>query len=84
MMTTADLLRHADMLAVMNRQLLQVAQDFDKTGSVCECCSAVRYKNFPQKQMRERIEGAAQRLEEIVGVLLRRKEDPVFLNGGDQ
>jgi hypothetical protein len=68
-------------LSVMATQLQVIAEDFDKSGFACEHCKAIRYHNFPQKQMRERVEGAAERLTEILTTLRRRKDDPMFLHG---
>src|SRR5689334_23343948 len=36
----------------------------DDGGSKCDCCGAMRYRNFPQKNARERVVGAAVRLDE--------------------
>lgn len=81
-MTTDELLARADMLVAMSKQILEISQDFDNSGTACECCSAFRYKNFPQKMMRDRIVGAAERLIEIAGTLRRRQQD--LVTGEDQ
>jgi len=73
--------RHAARLNELAFEIERMAQDFDNSGTQCKCCEAVRYHNWPQKQLRDRIEGAAQRLGEIADVLRRRKNDPVFLRG---
>ena len=73
--------RHAIRLREMAVELERMAQDFDDSSFACDCCEARRYNNFPQKQLRERVEGAAVRLTEIADTLKRRKHDPVFLRG---
>ena len=78
---TNAILKHADAMRVMAAQLEQIAEDFDKSGVQCNCCKAFRYNNFPQRQLREKIEGAAERLAEIVATLQRRRDDPIFIHG---
>lgn len=51
----------------------------DNSAEVCECCSTTRYRNFPQRQLRARVDGAAERLTEIADTLQRRSRDPEFL-----
>ena len=80
-MTTEDILRHATQIAGMAAVLDGIVRQYSEEGTPCECCSAVRYRNFPQKQMRERLVGAVERLRGIVDVLNRRASDPVFLDG---
>jgi len=73
--------RHAKRLRQMASELDAIARDFDNSGKVCECCEAVRYNNFPQKQFRDRLDGAVVRLTEMSDLLIRRKNDQMFLTG---
>jgi len=53
------------------------------SGSVpCDCCGTIRYNNWAQKQLADKLEGIAERLETAGDTLNRRADDPAFLGGG--
>lgn len=54
----------------------------DETAVNCEACGSAHYNNWPQRQLRSRVTGAADRLREIGGVFRQRANDAEFL--GDQ
>ena len=56
----------------------EMADEMDDRAATCSCCGTVRYLNFAQHQMRQRINGAAERLREIGNSLRQRATDPDF------
>jgi hypothetical protein len=62
----------------------EVAMLLDESSEACSCCSSVRYRNWPQRQLRARVNGASERLIEIAEVFERRANDPEFLDGVKQ
>lgn len=81
MKTTTEVLKAADELAVMAQRVQEIAERFDVGARECPCCTTVRYRNFPQKNVRDRVIGVAERLTELAGTLRRRSNDRDFLNG---
>jgi hypothetical protein len=59
----------------------EIASLLDDRSETCECCTSVRYLNWPQRQFRSRVTGAAERLREIADVFERRAQDNDFLIG---
>lgn len=77
--------RRADQFvgAAHKLQALAVAVDdvaaiLDESADTCPGCGTARYRNFPQKQLRDRVAGAATRLREAADVFARRAHDDGF------
>jgi hypothetical protein len=52
--------------------------DLDLSSYECECCGHVRYVIWPQKQLADKLDGAATRLTELAALCERRADDPEF------
>ena len=57
----------------------KASQEFDDSGAACTSCGSTHYNNWPQRQLRARVNGAAERLREIGSELKRRATDEDFL-----
>lgn len=67
-------------LSEMAAEVDRMALLFDDTGSNCEACGSVHYHNWPQRQFRSRVAGAADRMRELAETVRRRSHDPDFLD----
>ena len=65
------------------RQVLMLADLFDDSASNCRGCGSAVYHNWPQRQMRARVTGAAERLREISVEIRRSATDDQFI-GNDE
>lgn len=55
----------------------------DDSAKTCDGCGSTHYNNWPQRQLRARVMGAAERMRELADVFRRRANDDTFLNGED-
>jgi len=81
MKDTATIIKRAVTLETMANEVDTIAAELDDSGDPCNSCGMMHYHNWPQRQMRKRVEGVSERLREIATTLYRRASDPVFLTG---
>lgn len=66
-------------LARLSVEVEEVAALLNDSAEKCECCGSARYRFWAQKQLRDRVIGAVERLREIADVFARRAHDPMFV-----
>lgn len=66
-------------LTEMANEVDRLAMLLDESAINCESCGSTHYVNWPQRQLRARVTGAADRLREIGEVYKRRANDSDFL-----
>jgi len=76
---TAHLREAALKFREMAVDALELAELLDDGAEACKCCGTTRFRNFPQKQLRDRICGVSERLNEIAGTIERRARERAFL-----
>lgn len=75
----SDFFAAADKLERLAVEVETTTDIFDLSGMRCSECDNFHYLFWPQKQVYDRVVGAALRLREIAGTLRRRSDDPAFL-----
>lgn len=78
-MTPKQALDAAIKLRRLATEVDEIGVLLDDDGIACDACGTLRYGNWPQKQLKDRVMGASQRLREITDVFGRRHNDKAFL-----
>lgn len=63
----------------MALEIDEEAYILDDSAEACDCCGTTRYRNFAQKQLRDRVVGASTSLTGIAAVLEQKARDPEFV-----
>lgn len=79
MMTSTQARAAAAKLRLITKEVEEIALQLNDTYKTCSCCNSRRYVCWPQKQLRDQVDGAVTRLTTITGTFERRSEDPEFL-----
>jgi hypothetical protein len=76
---TAHLREAAITFREMAVKAMELAELLDDSAERCKCCGTIRFRNFQQKQLRDRVCGASERLDEIANTIERRARERAFL-----
>lgn len=79
---TAKFLAMAARLLAMAVEVDGLAAKLNDEADRCSCCTTARFRYWPQRQLKQRVNGTATRLREIAETLNRRAADPDFINPG--
>lgn len=78
-MNSKEALAAAIRLRRLALEVDEITAQLNDEADACADCGSVKYRNWPQKQMKERTAGASQRLREIADVFERRQHDREFI-----